>query len=127
MLSGAAVLVVDDEPGLRRLASRAIAAAGGEAFEAPDGRQAIFVLEQTGIDVAVIDVFMPEKEGLETILEAKQRWPGLKVIAMSGGGLVGPTDVLHLARLVGADVVMTKPFRLSQLIAEIARLTSAST
>ncbi len=126
MLSGTAVLMVDDEPGLRRLATRAIAAAGGEAFEASDGREAIAILERSGIDVAVIDVFMPEKEGLETIVEARQRWPGLKVIAISGGGVVGPMDVLQVAQLVGADVVMTKPFSLSHLIAEIARLARPS-
>ncbi len=126
MLSGTAVLMVDDEPGLRRITALAIAAAGGEAFEASDGREAIAILERSGIDVAVIDVFMPEKEGLETIVEARQRWPGLKVIAISGGGVVGPMDVLHVAQLVGADVVMTKPFSLSHLIAEIERLARPS-
>lgn len=126
MLSGTAVLMVDDEPGLRRITALAIAAAGGEAFEASDGREAIAILERSGIDVAVIDVFMPEKEGLETIVEARQRWPGLKVIAISGGGVVGPMDVLQVAQLVGADVVMTKPFSLSHLIAEIARLARPS-
>jgi DNA-binding response OmpR family regulator len=126
VLSGKAVLVVDDEPGMRRLAARAIDAAGGEAFQAADGRQAIIILERGGIDAAVIDIFMPEKEGLETIVEAKRRWPRLKVIAISGGGLVGHTDALHTARIVGADAVMAKPFSFSDLVAQIARLVGRS-
>ena len=119
------MLIVDDDAALRQVAARAITAAQGDAFEARDGREAMSVLDRAGIDLAVIDVFMPEKDGLETITEAKQRWPGLKVIAVSGGGHVGPFDGLRLAQMFGADSVMTKPFGVKQLIAEIRRLTSS--
>jgi DNA-binding response OmpR family regulator len=65
---------------------------------------------------------MPEKEGIETIVEIKRRWPGIKVIAMSGGGRIGPDTFLDLAEGLGADVTMRKPLNFQALIAQVHAL-----
>jgi DNA-binding response OmpR family regulator len=119
MLSGNAVLVVDDEAGIRQLAARALAAAGCQSHGAANGREAISVLEHTPIDAVVIDMIMPEKEGVETIIEVKSRWPNLKVIAISGGGRLAPDDFLRLASMVGADATMKKPLNFKEMLVRI--------
>jgi DNA-binding response OmpR family regulator len=124
-LDGQAVLIADDDAALRQLSCVGIVAAGGEAFEAADGREAVRVLERTGIDLAVVDIFMPERDGVETITEAKRRWPRLKIIAISGVCDYRGLDVLHMAQSVGADLVLPKPFGLNDLLEHIARLLDA--
>jgi CheY-like chemotaxis protein len=124
-LDGQAVLIADDDAVLRQLSSLGIVAAGGEAFEAANGRAAVRLLERTGIDLAVVDIFMPEDDGVQTIMEAKRRWPQLKIIAISGVSQYGRLDVLTLARLAGADLVLPKPFGLNDLVEHIARLLDA--
>jgi CheY-like chemotaxis protein len=124
-LDGQAVLFADDDAVLRQLSSVGIAAAGGEAFAAANGREAVRILERTGIDLAVVDIFMPERDGVETITEAKRRWPQLKIIAISGVSHYRGLDVLNMARLAGADLVLPKPFGLNDLLEHIARLLDA--
>jgi DNA-binding response OmpR family regulator len=127
MLSGKIVLVVDDEAGIRHLIARAVRAAGGETFGAANGRQAMLLLERAYVDLAVVDILMPEKEGIETIMEMKSRSPGLKIIAISGGGRIGPEDFLRLAGMIGADATMKKPLNFKELIATIAFLLDHET
>lgn len=104
------------------LLTRAIKVAGGVAHEAADGNAGIRILERTTVDLVVIDIIMPEKEGAETILEIKERWPSLKVLAISGGGRIGPETFLSLAEGLGADATMKKPLNFDTLIAQIATL-----
>ena len=114
------ILIADDEPGIRELAKRAFAAAGHPTFEAGNGHEAIKVMERAHIDLAVMDIIMPGKEGVETILEIKTRWPDCKVLAISGGGRIAAQDFLDLARHVGADDTLRKPFKFNELV-EMAR------
>lgn len=121
VLYGKSVLVVDDDAGVRRSVAVALAAAGCDAYEACEGGAAIDMLERTYIDLAVIDLVMPGKEGLETIIEAKRRWPDLKVIAISGGA-DAHHDYLGIARSLGADATMVKPLNLKDMQERIERL-----
>ena len=127
MPTGKRVLVVDDEAGIRELASRALSAVGYEVVTAGDGRKALKVMEATHIDLAIIDIVMPEKEGVETILELKKRWPNCKIIAISGGGRIGPEVFLSLANSFGADATMRKPLSFPQLVQTVGELLSART
>jgi DNA-binding response OmpR family regulator len=65
---------------------------------------------------------MPNREGIETILEAKKRFPGIPIIAISGGGRSGPQSFLDLARKLGADDCLAKPFRPTELLDKVAAL-----
>jgi DNA-binding response OmpR family regulator len=127
MLTGKRILVVDDEPGIRALASRALKMARCEAVTAGDGREALTLMEAHPFDLAIIDIVMPEKEGVETILEFKKRWPNCKIIAISGGGRLGPEMFLHLAEALGADVTIRKPLSFAQLVQTAAELLGRRT
>ncbi|MEO6338814.1 MAG: response regulator [Caulobacteraceae bacterium] len=109
MLTEKMVLVVDDEPAIREFATKALSAAGFLTSVAGDGDEAIRSLEVVPFDLAVVDILMPEKEGVETIIEIKRRWPDCKIIAMAGEGRVSAADYLRLATYFGADATMTKP------------------
>lgn len=110
------VLFVDDEQPNRDLFSRALTSAGFDVDVAEDGNKAIAKLEKRPYDAIVIDVIMPNREGIESIIQIRKRWANLFVIAISGGGRLGADDVLSLAAAVGADQVLKKPFRPAQLV-----------
>jgi CheY-like chemotaxis protein len=114
--AASSVLVVDDDPVLGGLISRGLRGAGYEVGEAVDGNGAIKALEKTAYDAVVIDIIMPDREGVETIIEIRERWPNIKVIAMSGGGRMDPEMFLNLARTFGADALLKKPFKLRDLL-----------
>jgi len=111
------VLFVDDEQPIRDLFGRALIAAGIDFDGAADGNKALAKLDQRQYDALVIDVIMPDRKGVETILEVRKRWPEMFIIAMSGGGRVGADDFLKLAKAVGADCTLTKPFTPARLLA----------
>jgi len=77
--------------------------------EAADGNEGLRLLRAQSADLVVTDLVMPEKEGLETIMELKRRFPGIKIIAMSGGGHNQPCTYLDLARKLGAGHALEKP------------------
>ena len=87
---------------------------------AANGDQALAQLKQRRFAAVVIDIIMPEREGIETILEMRKHWPETFIIAMSGGGRIGPEDFLKLALMVGADRTLKKPFTPTQLIYALA-------
>ena len=113
-------MLVDDEQAIRDLFGRALIAAGVECDGSADGNQALAKLEKRQYGAVVIDIIMPDREGVETILEIRKRWPDMFVIGMSGGGRIGPEDFLKLAKMVGADVTLTKPFTPAILVAALA-------
>ena len=68
------------------------------------------LLHDQAVDLVITDLIMPEKEGVETISELRRRYPEIKIIAMSGGGMGGATDYLRLAKALGAGQTLAKPF-----------------
>jgi CheY-like chemotaxis protein len=74
-------------------------------------------------EVLVTDIIMPGMEGIETIREIRREHPGIKVVAMSGGGAVGPRSYLQLARALGADITLRKPFAIADLLEAVSSLT----
>ena len=75
-------------------------------------------------DIIITDLVMPEKEGIETIMELSRTAPNIKIIAMSGGGRVNATDYLTIARRVGASDTLAKPFSGDELLAAVSRVLS---
>jgi YesN/AraC family two-component response regulator len=86
---------------------------------AGNGTAATQLLRQQAVDLVITDIFMPEKEGIETILELRTRWPDLKIIAISGGGGQHGVDYLAAAEQLGAIRSMGKPFRREELLAVV--------
>jgi two-component system, cell cycle sensor histidine kinase and response regulator CckA len=105
--SEGSILLVEDDPGVRRLLASMLERAGFEVTESGDGRQAMEKLRQLPqLDLMITDLVMPEQEGLETIRLARQQYPNLKIIAISGafGG-----DFLGVAKKFGAQAAVQKP------------------
>lgn len=110
------ILVIDDDDGLRDALRRNLQKAGYQVVEACEGGQGLQQLEHAAVDLVILDIFMPGKEGLETITELRRSHSNLRVIAMSGGGSSGMIDILQAARLFGARRTLTKPFTREQLL-----------
>jgi CheY-like chemotaxis protein len=117
--SGARILVVDDHQDTRELLATVLRRAGHETIEAADGEEAMRLYHTHGADLVVLDIFMPAKDGIETVRELRRESRQVKIIAISAGWKVPgsgrhtePRDyeVLHDARECGADLVIAKPF-----------------
>jgi len=120
------ILVVDDEELVRETLCFMLEEAGFEILEAADGVEALHVFDEHEVDVVVTDIFMPEKEGLETITELRQRKPDVKIIAISGGGGDVNLDYLEFAKTFGASSVLTKPFLREQVLSAVKAILEQS-
>ena len=91
-------------------------------MRASNGEQGLRIYRQEPVDLIITDILMPEKEGIETIIELRQDFPDVKIIAMSGGGRIGTKDYLHLAKIFGVQRTFTKPVAREQLLDAIKEL-----
>ena len=106
----ARILVVDDEPDICDLLREILSLAGYDVLVAPDGDSAITLLRKQPVELILTDIFMPGKEGIETIMELRRDFPTVKIVAMSGGGKTGDLHYLHDAVQLGAVRTIFKPF-----------------
>jgi len=118
----AEILVVDDEHLLRSTLRHTLEAAGHVVREAANGVEAIDAIKRQPPMLVVMDILMPEKEGIETILDIRRQFGEIKIIAMSGGGRVGDTAFLTVAERLGADRIIAKPFSRDQLMSAVNAL-----
>ena len=116
------VLLIDDDVVLLRQMANALVSAGYSVQAAPDGALGLARFRTYSPHLVISDLIMPTREGIETIMSLRNESPGLKTIAISGGYRLGPDDFLNLARHVGADEVLAKPFRLADLVALVKSL-----
>jgi DNA-binding response OmpR family regulator len=110
------VLLIDDDPALLRLMAMAFKAAGFAVVAAENGRKGIRMAGTQKPDLVVTDIVMPDIEGIGAIRAIKGAARPPKVIAISGAGRGRGTDYLSWARHLGADEVLAKPFRMSELL-----------
>jgi CheY-like chemotaxis protein len=111
------VLVMDDEADTRILIEEILKAAGHEVLLAVNGLEGMRQCQSTPVDLALVDLFMPKQEGLETIKKLRQQFPDFPVIAMSGDSLALP--LLAVAQRLGATAVLQKPFLPEELLEAI--------
>ncbi len=105
------ILVVDDESSVRYMIKEMIEPLGFEVVEAKNGIEAISICNDSSVDLIITDIVMPDKNGIDLIMAVRKQYPGLPVIAMSGGGgIAGNFDYLEIAKLVGAKNILKKPF-----------------
>ena len=110
------ILVVDDHQDICAFMQAALESAGYEVRTAAEGAQALALLRESPADVVITDLFMPGKEGMETIAQCKTEFPQTRIIAISAGGRSGRRDFLSAAALIGADATLHKPFVADQLL-----------
>ena len=116
------ILLVDDDESFRRMIRLSLDKLGHEVVEARNGAEALTLMKEGPPDILITDIVMPEKEGLEIIDEVRRKHPNMKIIAMSGGGRVNASDYLRIARALGADVVLAKPFSVDEMTASLNNL-----
>ena len=119
------ILVVDDDAQVLDVMSEMLKLEGHQVTLAENGKQAVAQVEAGPFDLVITDLIMPEKEGLETIADIRKLRGDVPIIAISGGGRVGPTDYLETARFIGADTTLAKPFGRQELITAVADLLDA--
>ncbi len=118
----ALILVIDDDEQIRTMLRITLEKSGYDVQVAKDGNEGLDVFRQYQPDLVISDIVMPEKEGIETIKELRLLSPDLKIIAISGGGVVSPEVYIELARGMGADHGLTKPIEYSDLIGAVRDL-----
>jgi len=111
------VLVIDDSPDFRNLLRETLALEEYEIVEAADGREGLRLFDRSRPDVVLLDMIMPEKDGIETLREILRRQPGARVITFSGRA--GASDHNDAAAVLGAKRGFMKPFRIEDLLHEI--------
>jgi DNA-binding response OmpR family regulator len=112
--------VIEDEPRLREAVVRMLDRAGYEVIQAADGAEGLRLWRQVGADLVMTDIQMPEKNGIEVVLELRALAPTLPVIAMSGGTRSQDLDLLGDAKLLGAFAMLEKPFSYNELMTAVA-------
>ena len=115
----ARILVIDDDDAVRLTIRRVLERAGHAVEMAVNGLDGLRLFKKAPHDLVITDLYMPEKEGIETILELRQDFPDLKVIAISGGGAHGQQGYLQAAGLLGANRTLSKPFQLDALLTAV--------
>jgi two-component system, chemotaxis family, chemotaxis protein CheY len=119
----ARVLVIDDDPLLREVAQEMLIQAGHEVTLAENGLVALRLPDAPAPDLAIVDMLMPERDGVETIGDLKRRWPATKLVAVSAGarGLT-PQLLLKMAETLGVHATLAKPLEQASFIAVVDRL-----
>jgi CheY-like chemotaxis protein len=118
----ARILIIDDEDQPRRMLQQVLIRMGYEVVEARDGNEGLQLFRTSPTDLIITDILMPEKEGLETIIDLRREFPAVKIIAISGGGRTGNLNFLEVAKRLGAQRTLQKPFELQEMIAAVREL-----
>ena len=119
--TGQRIMVVDDDPGIRRALQILLSRAGYRVTQAQNGVEALRLWRDSGGDLVITDLHMPEKDGIEMIVELLSHAPGIRIIAMSGGGQTRRLDLLGNATLLGAVLTIEKPFTLNEMMGMVRR------
>ena len=123
------MLVVDDDAGIRNFLRMLLELEGYEVATAGNGIDALEAQRQDPAAIVLTDIFMPDAEGMETIVRLREEFPQVRIIVMSGGGAYRGANYLKLARELGAVRALKKPFPPQELIdamREVASMTPAA-
>lgn len=120
----AAVLIIDDDQSIRGLLAIWLAGAGHEVSQASDGATGLKAMKSHPADLVICDLYMPNGDGLEAIPELRRQFPATKILAISGGSVHVNMDFLPVAKKLGADLAIQKPFNRDRLIQLVTSLLS---
>ena len=122
----ATILVIEDDPGVRRVLLSTLQYAGHDVRAVDNGRDGLRAVKESPPDIVVTDIVMPDSDGLEVIRLLKSDHPKIGIIAISGGGMICRTTYLELAHLLGAHVTLQKPVMPSDLVFAVSELLEAT-
>lgn len=118
----ARILIADDQEDFGRILQQALTGAGHETRLVRDGTEAITALKAALVEVAIVDLYMPGKDGIETILEIRRLFPSVKIIAITGSAPQTGGAILVMAQKLGAHLALSKPFSVEQILAAVGSL-----
>ena len=121
------ILIIDDEEQIREVLHTVLERAGHQVLQADNGAAGLKLYNQNDIDLVITDIIMPEKGGIDTIMDIRKEHPEAKIIAISGGGMCGDVSYLDMAIGVGADKAVGKPFVLDEFLAAVDDLIGTET
>jgi CheY-like chemotaxis protein len=119
------VLVIDDDPVVCAVVAGVLEGDGYSVTSAGDAQTGISRYGELNPDLVIVDILMPGKEGMATILELREANPDARILAMTGGGNFAASDVLRIAELLGADNSLRKPFEPAMLLSTVRRCLAA--
>ena len=120
----ARVLIVDDEPDVRLSLQLALELAGYAVGIAANGHEALEQQRASPAHVLITDIFMPESDGIETIASFRKEFPATRIVVVSGAARRPHADYLQAARVLGADLTLTKPIDIDHLLERLRALAA---
>ncbi|MBI5381122.1 MAG: response regulator [Opitutae bacterium] len=117
----ARILVIEDEALMRKAIAISLQRAGHVVVTADNGKHGVNLYMETRPDLVLTDLMMPEKDGVETIIEIRRADPSAKIIAMSGAAL-GAEVFLPAAKTLGAIRILSKPLDATQIVQTVAQV-----
>jgi DNA-binding response OmpR family regulator len=118
------VLIIDDDPHVRGVLEDALTEVGFDVHVADSGAAGLACLDKNDYKVVVTDILMPDKDGIETLIEIRAARSRAKVLVVSGGGSMRQTNFLDAAKEFGADATMSKPVDVNVFCAIVTRLAN---
>ena len=112
----ASILIIDDEQHVRYLLKAVLEPMGHQVVEATNGKEALKAIQGSSPALMIVDIYMPEMDGIELIKNARCTQPDIKIIAISGALSMEKFDVLEVAQRLGARYTLQKPFEIRALI-----------
>lgn len=117
------ILVIDDDPHHRGMLEQLLRLDRHEVRSLDNGELAVPTCRSRCPDLVIVDVLMPVRDGIDTLIDLRRAFPALRLLAVSGGRrTLSPSFNLESAALVGADATLAKPFTRAELQAEVQRL-----
>jgi CheY-like chemotaxis protein len=116
------ILIIDDEEPIRLMLRTLLEKKGYSVADASNGVEGYKLFLKNPSNVVILDMLMPVKDGIETMISLKKDFPGVKIIAISGGGVVNPDVYLSLAQKLGADYTFQKPVEKNKLLSAVESL-----
>ena len=116
------ILIIDDEQGILDLLKEALELDDHTVFIAVNGKKGLVFSQTNRLDIVITDIFMPEQDGFETIMQLKRTAPAIKIIAISGGGYFASDNALRTAEHLGAHYAFNKPFNIQDLRTRVKML-----
>jgi two-component system, chemotaxis family, chemotaxis protein CheY len=118
----ARILVIDDDAQVRGAVRRILERALHTVEDVADGNAGLRAHHERPADLIITDIFMPERDGIETIRELRRQSPQVKIIVISGGDRTHTLDLRKDAELLGASRTLRKPFELTELLRAVGEL-----
>ena len=122
----ARILVIDDDVQVRGAVRRILERAGHTVEDVGNGDAGLRAHRERPADLIITDIFMPERDGIETVRQLRRESPQVKIIVISGGDRTQTMDLRKDAELLGAARSLRKPFELSELVRAVGELLAES-